>query len=606
MAQIKAEERSKNQVVEIPSQVTVRELAGILGINPIELIKALMSIGEMVSINQTIDYDTAAIVAAELGFKVRPAGAPEEAKEEAAEEGALPLWRQWLLQEPPEALQPRPPVVAVLGHVDHGKTTLLDAIRHTNVAAREAGGITQHIGAYQVEYNGRTITFLDTPGHAAFTELRARGAKGADIVVLVVAADDGVMPQTREAIDHARAARVPIVVAINKIDKPNARPEEVKRQLAELGLMPDEWGGDTLMVEVSAKEGIGLDELLEAILLVADSADLKANPKGRVFGTVIDAQVEKGRGVVATLLVQNGTLRVGDVVVAGTAYGKIRAMFDYQGRRVKEAGPSTPVSVMGFHDLPKAGELFYKVANEREARQIVEERLEKEKARQEQRQVLSLEELFRRFQEGEVKELRLVVKVDVQGSLDPIVHAIEKVGEQSEIGVNILRADVGPITRDDVMLAAASKAVVVGFNVKPDAAARKTAEAEGVSIRTYRVIYELLDDIERALKGMLEPEEREVFLGEAEVLAVFPSSRYGKVAGCRVRRGVLRRNERVRVKRGTETVYEGVIASLKRFQEDAREVREGYECGVGIKGFKDYHVGDILVCYTIEKTQVEG
>ncbi len=606
MAQIKAEERSKNQVVEIPSQVTVRELAGILGINPIELIKALMSIGEMVSINQTIDYDTAAIVASELGFKVRPAGAHEEAQEEAAEEEALPLWRQWLLQEPPEALQPRPPVVAVLGHVDHGKTTLLDAIRHTNVAAREAGGITQHIGAYQVDYNGRTITFLDTPGHAAFTELRARGAKGADIVVLVVAADDGVMPQTREAIDHARAARVPIVVAINKIDKPNARPDEVKRQLAELGLMPDDWGGDTLMVEVSAKEGVGLDELLEAILLVADSADLKANPKGRVFGTVIDAQVEKGRGVVATLLVQNGTLRVGDVVVAGTAYGKIRAMFDYQGQRVKEAGPSTPVSVMGFHDLPKAGELFYKVANEREARQIVEERLEQEKARQEQRQVLSLEELFRRFQEGEVKELRLVVKVDVQGSLDPIVHAIEKVGEQSEIGVHILRADVGPITRDDVMLAAASKAVVVGFNVKPDAAARKTAEAEGVSIRTYRVIYELLDDIERALKGMLEPEEREVFLGEAEVLAVFSSSRFGKVAGCRVRRGVLRRNERVRVKRGTETVYEGVIASLKRFQEDAREVREGYECGVGIKGFKDYHVGDVLVCYTIEKTQVEG
>ncbi len=606
MAQVKAEEKqNQNQVVEIPSQVTVRELAEILGINPIELIKALMSIGEMVSINQTIDYDTAAIVASELGFKVRPAGAPEEGEEEAVEEGALPLWRQWLQQEPPEALRPRPPVVAVLGHVDHGKTTLLDAIRHTNVAAREAGGITQHIGAYQVRYNDRTITFLDTPGHAAFTELRARGAKGADIVVLVVAADDGVMPQTREAIDHARAARVPIVVAINKIDKPNARPDEVKRQLAELGLMPDDWGGDTLMVEVSAKEGLGLDELLEAILLVADSADLKANPKGRVFGTVIDAKVEKGRGVVASLLVQNGTLRVGDVVVAGTTYGKIRAMFDYQGNRVKEAGPSTPVSVMGFHDLPKAGELFYRVANEREARTIVEERLEQEKARQEQRKALTLEELFRRFQEGEVKELRLVVKVDVQGSLDPIVHAIEKLGDQSEIDVHILRADVGPITRDDVMLAAASNAIVIGFNVKPDAAARKTAESEGVSIRTYRVIYDLLDDIERALKGLLEPEEREVFLGEAEVLAVFPSSRFGKVAGCRVRRGVLRRNERVRVKRGTETVYEGVIASLKRFQEDAREVREGYECGVGIRGFKDYHVGDILVCFTVEKVQPE-
>ncbi len=600
MTQAKTNE-AQTKVVEIPSQISVRELAQRLDISPIALIKALMSIGEMVSINQTIDYDTAAIVASELGYQVQPETLPEaETAEEEAEE-ALPLWRRWLQEEPPEALQPRPPVVAILGHVDHGKTTLLDTIRHTNVAEREAGGITQHIGAYQIEYNGQKITFLDTPGHAAFTELRARGAKGADIVVLVVAADDGVMPQTREAIDHARAAQVPIVVAINKIDKPNARPDEVKRQLAELGLMPDEWGGDTIMVEVSAKQGIGLDELLEAILLVAEQADLKANPQGRVFGTVIDAKVEKGRGVVASLLVQNGTLRVGDVVVAGTAYGKIRAMFDHQGRRIKEAGPSTPVSVMGFHDLPKAGTLFYKVKDEKEARRIVEALKEKEKSQQTQQPTLTLEELFRRFQEGEVKELRLIVKVDVQGSLDPVVRSLEKLGEQSEIGLRILRADVGPITKDDVMLAAASKAVVIGFNVKPDSAARKTAEAEKVDIRTYRVIYELLDDVERALKGLLEPEEREVFLGEAEVLAVFPSSRFGKVAGCRVRRGVLRRGERVRVKRGTEVVYEGTIASLKRFQEDVKEVREGYECGVGIKGFKDYHVGDILICFTVER-----
>ncbi len=606
MAQTYTSPPASSTPIEIPSQVTVRELAERLGISPIDLIKALMSIGEMVSINQTIDYDTAAIVAAELGFQVKPEAAAQPAEREAQAEDQRPLWRQWLDQEPPEALQPRPPVVAVLGHVDHGKTTLLDAIRHTNVAAREAGGITQHIGAYQVQYNGRTITFLDTPGHAAFTELRARGAKGADIVVLVVAADDGVMPQTREAIDHARAAQVPIVVAINKIDKPNARPQEVKRQLAELGLVPDEWGGDTLMVEVSAREKLGLEELLEAILLVAEGADLKANPKGRVFGTVIDARVEKGRGVVANLLVQNGTLRVGDVLVAGTTYGKVKAMFDEHGRRLKEAGPSTPVSVMGFHDLPKAGELFYKVASEREARRIVEERLEQEQAQKAQKKPLSLEDLFRRFQEGEVKSLRLVIKVDVQGSLNPIVQSIEKLAEQSEIDVHILRADVGPITRDDVMLAAASDAIVIGFNVKPDAAARKTAEAEGVSIRTYRVIYELLDDIERALKGLLEPEEREVFLGEAEVLAVFPSARFGKVAGCRVRRGVLRRNAQVRVKRGTEVVYEGTIASLRRYQEDVREVREGFECGVGIKGFRDYHVGDVLVCYTIEKVEPQG
>ncbi len=600
MAQVQTNEK---HVVELPPQITVRELAQKLGVDPIQLLKTLINIGELVSINATIDYDTAALVAGEFGIQTRLATEGETKAQAQAEETALPLWRRWLQEEPPEKLRPRPPVVAVLGHVDHGKTTLLDAIRKTNVAAREAGGITQHIGAYQVEYNGQKITFLDTPGHAAFTEMRARGAKGADIVVLVVAADDGVMPQTREAIDHARAAQVPIVVAINKIDKPNARPEVVRRQLAELGLTPDDWGGDTIMVEVSAKQGIGLDELLEAILLVAEQADLKANPEGRTFGTVIEAKREKGRGVVATLLVQNGTLKVRDVVVAGTTYGRIRAMFDHQGRPVKAAGPSTPVSVLGLHDLPQLGTLFYTVKSEKEAQRIVEQRRAEEEAKKQQgaRPTVTLEDILRKMEQGEVRALNLVIKVDVEGSIEPIVNSILRIAERTGVEVNILRADVGDITKDDVMLAAAAKGVVIGFNVKPDAAARRTAEAEGVQIRQYRIIYELLDDVEQALRGLLEPEETEVFLGEAEVLAVFPASRFGKVAGCRVRRGVLRRGARVRVIRGEQVLFEGEIASLKRFQEDVKEVKEGYECGVGIKGFKDYKEGDILYCFTVER-----
>ncbi len=589
---------AKHEPIELPPTITVRELAQKLDVTPIDLIKTLMSVGVMAGINQTIDFETAEIVAAELGKEVRLAVPEAEEKEEEA--GELPLWRKWLLAEPKAKMQPRPPVVAILGHVDHGKTTLLDAIRNTNVAEREAGGITQHISAYQIEHDGRTITFLDTPGHAAFTSLRARGAKGADIVVLVVAADDGVMPQTREAIAHAKAAQVPIVVAINKIDKPNAQPEKVRRQLSDLGLVPQEWGGDTIMVEISAKERVNLDELLEAILLVADTADIQANPQGRVFGTVIEAQVKKGQGVVATLLVQNGTLRVGDVLVAGTTYGKVRALLDFRGKRIKEAGPSTPVGMLGFHDIPQAGSLFFKVKNEKEARQIVEERREAEKQAATTTPRMTLEEFFQRLQEGEVKELRLVVKVDVQGSLEPVVRSIEERAKNSPAQVRILHADVGNITENDVMLAAASGAVVVGFNVKADAAARRVAEQEGVSIRTYRVIYELLDDIEKALKGLLEPEKREVILGEAEVLAVFPSSKFGKVAGARVRRGVIRRNARIRVLRGDEQVFDGEIGSLKRFQEDVREVREGYEFGIGLKGFKDFQVGDRLVCYTVE------
>ncbi len=589
--------------IELPATLTVRELADALGASPIRVIKALMDNGVMASINQRIDFETAEIVATDLGYEVVLA---QEEEEQAAETGEIPLWRRLLMKEDPAKLKPRPPVVAVLGHVDHGKTSLLDAIRHTDVAAREAGGITQHIGAYQVTHEGRVITFLDTPGHAAFTAMRARGAQGADIVVLVVAADDGVMPQTREAINHARAAQVPIVVALNKIDKPNANPERVKQQLAEVGLVPDEYGGDTIVVPVSAKERIGLEDLLEAILLVADSANLRANPEGEVFGTVIEAKREKGRGVVATLLVQNGTLKVGHALVAGPTYAKVRAMFDYRGKAIREAGPSTPALVLGFNDVPAAGEFFRRVANEKEARRIAEERREElKRQKQEAAKRVTLEDLFKKVQEGEVNKLYLVVKVDVHGSLEPVLNSIREVAEKSDIEVEVLHADVGPITESDVNLAAASKGIVIGFNVKPDAAARRLAAAEGVSIRTYNIIYRLTEDLEKALKGMLGGEEKETLLGKAQVLAVFKVPKVGKVAGCRVLEGVLRRNALVRVRRGDEVLFEGPMASLKHEKEDVREIRQGFECGVGLKGFQDFQVGDILECFVRETVKPE-
>ncbi len=596
---------TKEQVkspIELPASLTVRELADALGASPIQVIKTLMDNGVMASINQRIDFETAEIVAADLGFEVVLA---QEEEEEAVEAGEIPLWRRLLMKEDPTKLQPRPPVVAVLGHVDHGKTSLLDAIRHTNVAAREAGGITQHIGAYQITHNGRVLTFLDTPGHAAFTAMRARGAQGADIVVLVVAADDGVMPQTREAINHARAAQVPIVVALNKIDKPNANPDRVKQQLAEVGLVPDEYGGDTIVVPVSAKEKVGLEDLLEAILLVADSADLKANPQGEVFGTVIEAKREKGRGVVATLLVQNGTLRVGHALVAGPTYAKVRAMFDHRGQAIKEAGPSTPVLILGFDDVPAAGEFFRRVANEKEARRIAAERQEALKRQQQATKKVTLEDLFKKVQEGEVTKLYLVVKVDVHGSLEPVLNSIREVADQSEIEVEVLHADVGPITENDVNLAAASKGIVVGFNVRPDAAAKRLAAAEGVSIRTYNIIYRLTEDLEKALKGMLGGEEKETVLGKAQVLAVFKVPKVGRVAGCRVLEGVLRRNALVRVRREGEVIFEGEMASLKHEKEDVREIRQGFECGVGIKGFQDFQVGDLIECFTRETVKPE-
>ncbi|MCS7010148.1 MAG: translation initiation factor IF-2 [Anaerolineales bacterium] len=586
-----------NKRLELPAMITVRELAQKLNVSAINIIRKLMENGMMVTINQSIDFDTAAIVASEMGYEAIP---EKVAEEEEKETGELPLWRKLIAQEDPNSLIPRPPVVTILGHVDHGKTTLLDAIRNTNVAAGEVGGITQHIGAYQVELKGRQITFLDTPGHAAFTAMRARGAQGADIVVLVVAADDGVMPQTKEAIAHARAARVPIIVALNKIDKPNANPDRVKQQLSENGLVPDEWGGNTFIVPVSAKQRQGIEDLLETILLVADNSEIRANPKGKVIGTVIEAELDKSKGPVATLLVQNGTLKVGDVVVAGLAYGRLRAMFDFRGRPVQKAGPSVPVSVMGLNDLPRAGDIFQVLASEKEARQVVLERQEAAKQQAVAQKKMTLEELFSRFKAGETKELNLILKVDVQGSLEPILNEINRI-PTGEIKINVLYAETGNVSENDVMLASASRAIIVGFNVQADATARRLAETEGVSIRLYEIIYRLTEDLEKALKGMLEPEQVEKIIGRANVLAVFNISKGGKVAGCRVVQGEVRRNAKARLLRNGEVVYEGDIASLKHEKEDVREMREGFECGIGLRNFNDIQVGDVIECYLLEK-----
>jgi translation initiation factor IF-2 len=581
--------------IELPASIVIRDLAQKIEKSPIDLIKKLMSNGVMATINQAVDFDTAAIVVAEYGFEA----VPEVVEEVVVETGEVPLWRRMIAGEDEDRLTNRPPVITILGHVDHGKTSLLDVIRQTDVAAGEAGGITQHIGAYQVEHKGRTITFLDTPGHAAFTQMRARGAQGADIVVLVVAADDGVMPQTREAIAHAKAARVPIVVALNKIDKANANPERVKQQLAEQELVPDEWGGNTMVIPVSAKQKQGIEDLLEAILLVADNTSIKANPNGKVIGTVIEAELDKTKGTVATLLIQNGTLEAGDIVVAGTAHGRLRALSDYKGKPVKKASPSSPVAVMGLNDVPSAGDLFEVVDSEKEARLMVAERLALAKSQTQAKKKVSLEDLFSSVQAGEAKELNLIVKADVQGSLDPIVSELNKLGE-GEIGIRVLYAETGNIGDNDVMLASASNAIIIGFNVQVDVSARRMAEKEGVDIRLYEIIYRMTEDIEKALSGMLEPETKEQIIGRATVLAVFSASKFGRVAGCRVTEGELRRNAKVRLYRGTDIVYEGEMGSLRHEKEDVREVRQGYECGVGFKNFNDIQVGDQLVCYTVE------
>ncbi|HNR02907.1 MAG TPA: translation initiation factor IF-2 [Anaerolineaceae bacterium] len=585
--------------IEFPSQITVRDLAQRMEASPIQVIKVLMSNGVMANINQQVDFDTAAIVASELGFEAVLESVKDTAPVE--DQGQVPLWRELIDSEDKSKLINRPAVVTILGHVDHGKTTLLDAIRHTNVASGEAGGITQHIGAYQVEHKGKTITFLDTPGHAAFTAMRARGAQGADIVILVVAADDGVMPQTREAISHAKAARVPIIVALNKMDRPDANPDFVKRQLADLGLVPDEWDGSTIVVPVSAKQRKGLEDILEAILLVSESLDIQANPHGKVFGTVIEAQVDKARGVIATLLVQNGTLETGDTVIAGDTCGKIRAMFDFTGKKAKNATPSTPIQVLGLGNVPPAGVLFQVVPSEKEARVILAERAANKSSGAEVSSRTTLEQLFEKFQAGEIRELPLILKVDVQGSMEPIVNSLNELS-QGEIKINVIHAETGNISESDVMLAAASHAILLGFNVSADQAARNLAEQEGVSIRLYDIIYRMIEDIEKALKGMLEPETREIPVGTAQVRAVFKINKVGTIAGCRVLTGEFRRNARVRLVRDGETLFDGEISSLKHEKEDVREVRQGFECGVSLKGYNDISEGDILENYVIEKS----
>jgi translation initiation factor IF-2 len=587
--------------IELPSSIGIRDFAQIIEVSPIQIIKKLMTNGVMASINQTIDFDTAAILADEMGFEavLEKQEAPQE-----KETGEVPLWRQRIAGEDQAALVARPPVITILGHVDHGKTSLLDAIRHAEVAAGEAGGITQHIGAYQVEHKGRQITFLDTPGHAAFTAMRARGAQGADIVVLVVAADDGVMPQTKEAIAHAKAARVPIIVALNKIDKPNANPDRVKQQLGENGLVPDEWGGGTLVVPVSAKQKQGIEDLLEAILLVADNSDIRANPKGAVIGTVIEAELDKSKGPVATLLVQNGTLELGDTVVAGAVYGRLRALFDFRGNKVEKAGPAFPVSVMGLSDLPSAGDLFQAVDSEKEARQIVLERQEAARKQVAAAKKITLEELFSKVKTGEAQELNLILKADVQGSLEPILGEIDKLGK-GEIKINVLYAETGNVNENDVLLASASQAIIVGFSVQADVAARRLAEKEGVSIRLYNIIYRLTEDVDKALKGMLAPEFTEKLIGKAAVLQVFSLSRGSKVAGCRVTEGEIRRNGKARLLRGKDVAYEGEIGSLRHEKEDVREIRQGFECGIGLKSFSDLQVGDVIECFLLEKAEVE-
>ncbi len=582
------------KALRVPSGITVKEFAQRVGKRPIEIVRLLAGLGERLDFDHPIPDDYLQLLAVELGIEL-------EIKTRMTEEITLE-------EDAPESLRPRPPVVTVMGHVDHGKTSLLDAIRKTNVTDREMGGITQHIGASVVEYQGQRITFIDTPGHESFTALRARGAKVTDLAVLVVAADDGVMPQTIEAIDHARAAGVPIMVAVNKIDKPEANPTRVRQQLTEFNLVPEEWGGDTVFVDVSAKEGTNLDHLLEMILLLGEIHDLRANPDAAARGYIIEARLEKGRGPVATLLVKRGTLRRGDALVAGKAYGRARALLDDRGRTVDHAGPSMPVEVLGLNTVPEAGDEFVVVEDEKKARALVEARLARERAEGERRpaRTLTLEDLFRQIQEGEAQEFNLIIKGDTQGSVEAVRDSVLKL-KVGDIAVKIIHAGVGAINENDVMLAKASGAVILGFNVRPDSKTQEMAERERVEIRTYRVIYQLLEDMEAALRGMLKPEYEEVRTGLLEVRATFRIPRQGTVAGALVKEGEITRNSRVRLVRDGTIIYEGGVASLRRFKDDVRSVSAGYECGVGLENFQDIKEGDIIEVIEVrEKPPEEG
>lgn len=577
-------------VVMTGDTISVKSFSEKIGKPVSELVKKLFLLGIMATINNEIDYDTASLVAMEYGITVekKVAKTQEEIMTDADEQASE------------ENLLPRPPVVTIMGHVDHGKTSLLDAIRHTNVTEGEAGGITQHIGAYTVEKNGRLITFLDTPGHEAFTSMRARGAQVTDIVILVVAADDGIMPQTVEAISHAQAAKVPIIVAINKIDKPNANPDKVKQDLTQHGLVPEEWGGEAIIAPVSAITKEGLENLLEMILLLADVNQYKANPDRKARGTIIEARLDKGRGPVATVLVQSGTLRTGDTIVAGTAFGRVRAMSDDKGAVVKEAGPSQPVEVLGFNMVPEAGDLLYCTDDDRLGKQVAEERKDKIKAAMlKAKTKTSLEDIYAQIQEGKLKELNLIVKADVQGSAEAVKQAMEKISNE-EVKVAVIHSAVGGITESDIMLASVSHAIIIGFNVRPDAMARTAAEREKVDVRLYRIIYNAIEDMEAAVKGMLAPEYKEVVLGHAQVRTIFKVTGVGTIAGSYIQDGKVARNAQVRLLRDSVVIHEGVLSSLKRFKDDAREVAAGFECGIGIENYNDLKEGDIIEAYTRE------
>ena len=573
--------------IKLPEMIAVKDLASKMSYTAAEVVKKLFMMGVMATINQEIDYDTAALVASEFGVtceELPPDADPTEIPE---------------IEDDPKSLKLRPPVVTVMGHVDHGKTSLLDCIRNTHVSAHEAGGITQHIGAYQVNCKGKKIVFLDTPGHEAFTAMRARGAQITDIAILVVAADDGVMPQTIEAINHAKSANVPIIVAVNKIDKPGANPERVKQELMEHGLVPEEYGGDTIMVPVSAKQQIGIDDLLENVLLVAEVEELKANPNRDARGVIIEAKLDKGRGTVATVLVQNGTLRIGDSVVCGTTYGKVRAMVDDRGNNVKKAGPSVPVEILGLNDVPAAGDILA-VLEEKQARSIAEARVERQRTNLIKSKKVSLDDLFHQIQEGEIKDLNIVVKADVQGSVEALCGSLLKLNKNDEVRVSVVHSGVGAVNESDVMLASASNAIIIAFNVRPDANARRVADTEDVDIRTYRVIYDALNDVKDAMSGMLKPKYKEVVQGRVEIRQVMKFSK-ALVAGSYVLEGKIFNNSKIRIIRDNIEVFDGEIDSLRRFKDEVKEVAAGYECGISIIDYRDFKEGDIIEAYTMEE-----
>ncbi|MDM5156000.1 translation initiation factor IF-2 [Bacillus sp. DX1.1] len=591
--------RQPTQTVETPDKVTfsgsltVSELAKKLGKEPSELIKKLFMLGIMATINQDLDKDTIELIASDYGIEVEEEVIVSETEFETFMDE----------QDNEENLKERPAVVTIMGHVDHGKTTLLDSIRNSKVTAGEAGGITQHIGAYQVEVSDKKITFLDTPGHAAFTTMRARGAQVTDITILVVAADDGVMPQTVEAINHAKAAGVPIIVAVNKMDKPSANPDRVMQELTEYELVPEAWGGDTIFVPISAIQGEGIDNLLEMILLVSEVEEYKANPNRYAAGTVIEAQLDKGKGTIATLLVQNGTLRVGDPIVVGTSFGRVRAMVNDIGRRVKVAGPSTPVEITGLNEVPQAGDRFMAFADEKKARQIGESRAQQALVAQRgEKSKLSLEDLFQQIQEGEMKEINLIVKADVQGSVEAMAASLRKIDVEG-VKIKIIHTGVGAITESDIILASASNAIVIGFNVRPDVNAKRTAELENVDIRLHRIIYKVIEEIEAAMQGMLDPEFEEKVIGQAEVRQTFKVTKVGTIAGCYVTDGKITRDSGVRIIRDGVVIFEGQLDTLKRFKDDVKEVAQNYECGITIERYNDLKEGDIIEAYIMEEVK---